>query len=148
MVLSHYTDRGGLEGIAQSKAFWATNFLSVNDTTEYFFAWKKIMRHALDAMLSKLPDSLKRPDFDLEAHTTASIEQFRTLVKPMEGYGHLYVTSFAQGQTPDHEERGILTLWHRYTNLEGYCLQFEEGDVRRVLELEASKVSYARAGWV
>lgn len=61
----------------------------------------------------------------------------------MEGYGHLYVTSFARGQTPDHEERGILTLWDRYTNLEGYCLQFKQDDVKRMLELEASKASYA-----
>jgi hypothetical protein len=60
MILSHYTDRNGLEGIAQSKAFWATNFLNVNDTTEYFFAWKRIIRHALGEMLSQLPDDLKR----------------------------------------------------------------------------------------
>jgi hypothetical protein len=146
MILSHYTDRGGLEGIARSKAFWATNFLNVNDTTEYFFAWKQIIGHALDAMLSQLPVDLKRADIDLEAHTTASIEQFRSFVNPMEGYGHLYVTSFARGQTPDHEERGILTLWDRYTNLEGYCLQFEQTDVTRILELEASKASYAWLG--
>src|SRR5438270_3339883 len=104
MILSHYTDRTGLEGIAQSKAFWATNFLNVNDTSEYFFAWKKLLRHAIAATLSTIPDDLKLPNVDLDAHTATSIEQFRGVVNPTEGYGHLYMTSFGRGKTPDHEE--------------------------------------------
>jgi hypothetical protein len=29
----------GLLGIAQSKSLWATNFLNLKDTSEYFYAW-------------------------------------------------------------------------------------------------------------
>ena len=34
-LLSHYTTLDGLEGIAK-KTFWATNFLSLNDTSEAY----------------------------------------------------------------------------------------------------------------
>jgi hypothetical protein len=37
----------------------------------------------------------------------------------------------------------MLTLWDRYTKLEGYCLQFHEVDVRRIIDLEAGRRNYA-----
>jgi hypothetical protein len=63
-------------------------------------------------------------------------------VKSSGGKGHIYVFSFARAATEDHEKRGILTLWHRYTDHKGYCVQFAEDDIRHMMQLEQSKGSY------
>jgi hypothetical protein len=52
------------------------------------------------------------------------------------------VVSFARAQTPDHEARGILTLWDRYTRNSGFCLQFRRSDVERRVEVEKMSFNY------
>ena len=140
-VLSHYTSRAGFEGIIQSKTLWATNFLDLNDSTEFFYAWKILHREALEKALAKIPAENLLPNIDLDAHTETAIQQFKALFPPDRGL--MYVVSFATSSVPDHELRGIRTIWELYTKHEGYCLQFAEEDVRRLLDGEMMKGSYA-----
>src|SRR5215218_9940433 len=126
-LLSHYTSEAGLLGIARSKNLRATNFLSLNDTTEYFFAWAAIQRHALGQVYEFLPPDRRHPSFNAHSYAPGVNTKFRATVAGMDGYGALYVTSFARSQNDDHEKRGILTLWDRYTRCQGYCLQFQRG---------------------
>jgi hypothetical protein len=48
----------------------------------------------------------------------------------------LYICSFALSQTADHEHFGHLSLWDRYTQLTGYCLQYDAGEITSLLEKE------------
>ena len=93
-----------------------------------------------------VPEDLKRQDLDLEGaielQAANSIPMFRSMVQSTEGYGHLFITSFAQARTADHERRGILTIWDRYTGHKGYCLQFDKGDIEHMISLEAMRGSY------
>jgi hypothetical protein len=140
-LLSHYTTKDGLEGIAKSKTLRATSFLQLNDPSEYFYAWEILQRGALRLAIEKMPPGLIPATVDIDAHVTASTEQFRVLFSGDRGL--MYVVSFATASTEDHERRGILTIWDRYTKHEGYCLQFAEEDIRQLLELELMKASYA-----
>ena len=64
--LSHYTSRAGLEGIAETHSLWGTNFLDVNDSSEFLYAWQFLMQEAAQEALKQIPDDQKRPDYDLE----------------------------------------------------------------------------------
>jgi hypothetical protein len=145
VLLSHYTSRAGLEGIAKTASFWATNFLAVNDKAEYVYAWGEIQREAFKYALKRIPPGLLQPGTDSDEATETSLQQMRHQLAASNGYGHLYVTSFALANTPEHEKSGILTLWDRYTKLEGYCLQYERADLERMVQLDAMKQNYAWA---
>ncbi len=145
-VLSHYTKRAGLVGILSSGTLWATNFLDLEDTSEFFYAFDLLCRDAFHYAMSQIPNELKLPNHNLDAAFDALKSDLVNSLKSQDGYGQLYVVSLARGTTPDHEQRGIFTLWDRYTKHEGYCLQFSEQHIREKLKSELSKGSYAWAG--
>lgn len=142
MILSHYTRRTALEGMLRSRAFWATNFLQLDDPSEYFYAWTLLNKEAMRLAMEKVPADLKKPDFDLDAAAKAASEQLRAFGKTADPYGQLYVFSFAGAKDEDENARGILTLWKLYAKMDGYCLQYNEDDVSRVLSAEHTWWSY------
>lgn len=71
------------------------------------------------------------------------VQKIRANIAESDGYDSLYVTSFAVGRSDDENHRGILTLWDRYTSLQGYCLQFDEAALRRKLRREVETHSYS-----
>jgi hypothetical protein len=141
-LLSHYTSRAGLEGIARTGTLWATDFISGRDTAEYFYGWDALQRAAYRYAFERIPEDMRNAATDIEALSRGSTQQFRSLLTGTDGYGHLYMTSFARGTKEDHDKRGILTIWERYTQHQGYCLQFERGDVEHMMRLETSKGNY------
>lgn len=144
--LSHYTTRAGLEGIAQTKSFWATNFLDVNDKAEFVYALKVLMVDAVTLALKKVPPEFKRVEHDMDGEAQRLIAELKTSFTSNDGYGHLYMTSFARAANEDQDRRGILSLWRHYTNYEGYCLQFERTDVEHLLRLDSWKANYVSGG--
>lgn len=144
-MLSHYTNEEGFIGIARSQSLRATEFVSLNDTSEFSYAFKEICRQVYLEVMRTIPPDLIAGDFDqvkIESMVEEIGQRLLEQVKQGDGYGSLYITSFARGGTQEENEEGILTLWDRYTKNEGYCLQFDEGSVRRVLEHEAMRNSY------
>ena len=138
MVLSHYTTGAGLEGMLRSRAFWATNFLQLDDTSEYFYAWSVVNKEAMRLTMHKLPNDRKKADFDLDATVKAATKELREFGKKSDPYGQLYVFSFAQGLDDDENTRGVLTLWRLYAKIDGYCVQYSDSDIRRVLSVESA----------
>lgn len=145
-LLSHYTSRAGLEGIAKTRTFWATSALNVNDTSEFFYAWFELNKAAATQFMEMIPPDKRQAGYDVDKMAAMAVNDFKKFIAGTDGYGSLFITSFARGTTEDHERRGILTLWDRYTKHEGYCIQFDRDDVRRTLELECSKANYEWAG--
>ncbi len=142
MVLSHYTTGAGLEGMLRSRAFWATNFLQLDDTSEYFYAWSVVNKEAMRLTMHKLPNDRKKADFDLDATVKAATKELREFGKKSDPYGQLYVFSFAQGLDDDENTRGVLTLWRLYAKIDGYCVQYSDSDIRRVLSVESAVWNY------
>lgn len=140
--LSHYTSRDGLIGIANSGALWATNFLQLNDSSEYFYAYEALQRDAYDYAMQRIPEDLKLPGIDIKTQSRKLIEEYKKTVASSDGYGQLYVISFASGSTQDHDERGMLTLWDRYTQNMGYCVQFDRAHIKQKLDSELMKAAY------
>lgn len=141
--LSHYTDLNGLNGILSSQSIWATNFLDAKDPSEFFYAWRIMTEEALHIVMANTPEDVKEPNANVPEQATKITKQFReALMASTEDYGHMYTTSFARASTDDQEKRGLLTLWERYPGHSGYCLQFDENDVHRIVELDASRSSY------
>lgn len=64
-LLSHYTTYDGLRGISTSKAFWATNFLDLNDTSEFFFAWGKIFEAASEIFISMISETTRQAEINI-----------------------------------------------------------------------------------
>lgn len=145
-LLSHYTTLAGLEGIAKTRSFWATNFLNVNDTSEFFYGWHQINKAALEIVMELIPDAKKQPGHDIETICENTTKQFKQHFRSTDGYGHLYVTSFARGKTEDHNKRGIRTLWELYNGHKGYCLQFDQNDVQGMLEKDSWISNYEGLG--
>ncbi len=146
-LLSHYTGRPGLEGIARSKTLWATNFLEVNDKTEMEYGYVELTKRSLRMAWAEIEIHLRPEDYrreiDYEQAGKLIAEQFRKSFVGASGSELLYVFSFAKARTEDQERRGILTLWDRYTRLEGYCLQFDRQEVLDLLRRESVRRNYA-----
>jgi hypothetical protein len=146
LLLSHYTNRAGLESIARSKTLWATRFTELNDKREMEYGFVELMTRALRATMDEV-SALLNPEERRPMNYDAAGEQiairFRLMFEGTSAHEPLYVFSFAKGKTDDQDRRGILTLWDRYTHLEGYCLQYEATEVRKLLELEATRRNYA-----
>lgn len=145
-LLSHYTSRAGLEGIASSKCIRATKFSQLNDKREIEYGYIEFVRRALLGVFAELDKiMLRKPGvtLDLTDGEQRLVEQFRNSFRGDKGSEPLYVASFAKGKTEDHDNRGMLTLWDRYTKLQGYCLQFRESDVRKIIDLESGQWNYA-----
>lgn len=145
-LLSHYTQRAGLEGIARDGALRATNFLDLEDTSEFFYAWSQIRAISRDLARQEIKDVEDQLGLTTDGLLNDNIAELKHSLDAMEGYGHLYVTSFATGVTEDHDKRGHLTLWARYGDHRGYCLQFDRDDLRRLLRLDAQSSSYEWVG--
>jgi hypothetical protein len=145
MLLHHYTNSQGLLGIANSKSFWATNFLQMNDGEEFFYAWDKIQQYAYDYVRTRIPADLMRPEVHLEQSKEKFLKQARAhlLSQMVHGYEQLYVTSFAEPRTVEQKNNGILTLWDRYKDCRGYCLEYSISRINRILEQEQSSFNYA-----
>jgi hypothetical protein len=146
MKLSHYTNERGLCGIVRSQSLRATDFLALNDETEFVYATQALWEEALEKTLPKIPADLRNTTKNLDHLRSLIPDSIETLKKQIEegdGYGSLYVTSFARGRNDDQDERGILTLWQRYGDYEGYCLQFKIEDIRRIVTHERTYYSYA-----
>lgn len=141
-LLSHYTTREGLDGIAETRVFWATSFMDLNDKSEYFYAWRSLLLGAKEQFLLRIPEKARPKSDDYDSVMGKVSDDLRVQMAQTDGVGHMYVTSFARGTTEDHKRRGILTIWDRYTAHKGYCLQFEQADVERMVRLDAMKTNY------
>lgn len=148
-MLSHYTNRQGLEGILKTETIWATHFLDLNDSSEYFYAWDALACRAAEYFYSRIPEEM-RPE---EGERRDVVDKMKALVRAtfastQDSTGNLYVTSFARARNEDQERRGILTLWDRYTKFEGYCLQFPRDYIERMLQFEMMKGNYISASLI
>jgi hypothetical protein len=145
-LLSHYTSEAGFIGVVRSQALWATEFLALNDNMEFVFALRALYARAITECSRAIPADLRDPQTSedyIRSLPDRAIRQLKDTVAASDGYGSLYVCSFARGRNKDEDERGILTLWDRYTRLNGFCLQFDDIKVRSLLEAELRTGSYA-----
>jgi hypothetical protein len=107
-----------------------------------------IWEEALAQTLPKIPTDLRDPSKgvdQLRSLVPDYVAMLKKQVEESDGYGSLFVTSFARGRNDDEDDRGILTLWDRYTRNEGYCVQFDIESARRMVEAEGTYHSY---GWL
>jgi hypothetical protein len=145
--LSHYTRRAGLEGIARSKSLRATRFSELNDKREMEYGFTELTLRAMRAAYREAEKLLKPTDQrrQLDYHQAAKeiAGRFKKSFEGDAGSEPLYIVSFAEARTEDHQRRGILTLWDRYTRLEGYCLQFDANEIQALLKLESTRRNYA-----
>ncbi len=150
MLLSHYTSRKGLEGIARDKSIWATKFSELNDKREVEYGHIEITKRSIAATFAKLDTVFKRLNpgkpIDYAEAERRLLAHFRETFVGPKASEPLYFTSFAIAKTEDQEKRGILTLWDRYTQLRGYCLQYDSGEVNRALDREVAKYDYPLLG--
>jgi hypothetical protein len=146
-LLSHYTSFAGLEGIARSKTLWATDFMALNDKTELGYGYVEMhmrgLRTAWEEVLMKLRADGYSPELNFDDAREKIAELHRRSFEGPRGSERLYVFSFAKAATEDQQRIGLLTLWERYTRSEGYCLQFDEDEVRALLRREATSRNYA-----
>jgi len=146
--LSHYTSEYGLIGIVRSQSLWATDFLALRnkDETELTYALSALVGEAALLALTKIPSDLRDPnkgDDDMRSELAAHISAFKDQVANGDGYGSLYVTSFARGKTEEEDEHGIATHWERFTGNEGYCIQFTTDWIKGLIEDERTNHTHA-----
>ena len=145
-LLSHYTTRAGLKGIARGKTLWATRFSDLNDKTEMEYGFVELTISALRTAMGeteKLMQPYERRALDYEEAAAKLVAYFRSSFEGERSSEPLYVFSFAKGQTAEQERRGHLTLWDRYTAQKGYCLQYDREEVLQLLRRESQTNNYA-----
>jgi hypothetical protein len=115
---------------------------------EYGFI--QLTTRAMRAAYAEAEKLLKPEDYrlQLDYHQAEKqlAEHFKKSFEGDIGSEPLYVVSFAKGRTEDHERRGMLTLWDRYTRMEGYCLQFDAGQIDALLRRESLTRNYGLLG--
>jgi hypothetical protein len=89
-----------------------------------------------------IPETTRQAEVDIGIIRDNAKKQIIEDMRSKDGYGELYITSFARGKSDDHNERGIRTLWHMYNEHKGYCLQFEQADVKHMMYLDSLSSSY------
>jgi hypothetical protein len=146
-LLSHYTRREGLEGIVGTGTFWATDFLYLDDPLEFFYALRYLNEAAQEMVMCLIPPGKKKTTYDLNSAFESAKNQLKQTLQSSEGYGNLYVLSFAQERPNDENQRGIRRLWAEYAgDGDGYCLQFDLRDVNRMLDQERQRCNYEKIG--
>lgn len=141
-LLHHYTCLNGLEGIANSQTLWATRFLDLNDSSEFIYAWKKIYCSAIETLRKIIPLDIQNLECDIDALGVSVASALKERCNLAGGYGQPYITSFARATSEDEDKRGILTLWDRYTKFEGYCLQFDQNEIRQLIDADKKISNY------
>jgi hypothetical protein len=145
-TLSHYTDFRGLVGIVKSQSLRATEFSALNDSSEFIYALQILSQEAMRKFKTDFPDKSIFGDAlsgDYAQNISNQFSEFmKTTILSNSGYGSYFTTSFARGKNKDEDERGILTLWDRYTQLKGFCLQFDGNKIIEKIRTEADRYSY------
>jgi hypothetical protein len=145
-LLSHYTSRAGLEGIARTKSLWAGNFFQMNDKVELIYGLREVTLRALRAAFVEMRkheipghpigDVIDKDFLDLL--TAHYVQTFRnTNVNE-----HLHIFSFARATTQHQEDFGHRSLWREYTGNKGYCLQFLQTDIESLISIESHIRTY------
>lgn len=119
----HYTDSGGLIGIVQNRALWATNIQFLNDSLEFDFGLQKVTA----AIRSGL-ERVRNNNSGETPFSTALEKSVETAINLLEGVGRnskaaQFVCCFSS--FPDD-----LSQWRGYAR-EGYCITF---DAERLME--------------
>lgn len=101
--LFHYTDQNGLLGIINSHSFWATKITCLNDSSEYFLAFK-IAKSILEKLATNRDVDLIKVEY---------------LLDELSGYqDNIFVGSFS-------EKGDLLSQWRAYgSSTSGYALGF------------------------
>ncbi len=101
--LFHYTDQNGLLGIINSRSFWASKITCLNDSSEYFLAFK-IARSILEVLANDRKFDSVKVEYLLD-----ELSSFQD---------NIYVGSFS-------EKGDLLSQWRAYgSNSSGYALGF------------------------
>lgn len=129
-VLYHYTGIGGLLGIVDSRAIWASRIYYLNDSKEIL--------HACDV----LGTLLMQREGVVEPGEREFVKQFREWLETFRRTPyHLFVFSLS-------EERSLLSQWRSYTpHGKGVSLGFSPAVLNHVLqspEFRIAKCLYAR----
>ena len=108
-VVYHYTRRGGLQGIFNTKVLWATNIRYLNDASEFSTAVQ-----VAEAVLDEIGAN------DLEKYKKTALDKFRSWIAPQNNQQYqAYVCSFS-------EDWNSLSQWRSYCKAgDGYAIGFD-----------------------
>lgn len=142
----HYTTEQGLFGIVRSQALHAIDFIALKDKTEFVYTLSAIFEEVITQMLPQIPEDIRDKIKGVE-HIHSLIPKYinalRKHVEESDGYGSLYVTSFARGKNENEDEIGIPHLWQNYAKNDGFCLQFSRERINRLITHEKERHSYS-----
>ena len=122
-LLYHYTSAEALLGILQSGSLWATDIRFLNDTAEFSFAYRVLLRE-LHNRAGRLRNERVRSIVQDELAEAAS----RTNASA-------YVISFS-------EHGNALSQWRAYAPRDGVAIGFHPGALRSVEDFALSKCQY------
>jgi hypothetical protein len=111
-----------------------------------FYGHAELAKAALEKAVAECKRLMKPGEggvLDLDHAGRAIFDFYKQAYANNSALERLYVTSFAKVRTDDQEQRGSLTHWARYTDHKGYCLLYEESEIRKLIEIEKTKRVYA-----
>jgi hypothetical protein len=164
--LYHYTSRVGLEGIVRTNTIWATNYRSLNDSSEIIHLKKPFAR----ALVPRFRDIVEASNID--AHRRQLLEAgggyeglagsfveslYRATFESPGGFTAIetYITCFCTHAADRFyvRENGLLSQWRGYSGGDGFCIVLETPALCRLLarefdehywvHLQANPVRYA-----
>lgn len=112
--LYHYTDAGGLYGIAHHQKLWLTSLHYLNDSQEYYYAFdllKQIIEQEYPGMLDE--------------------KQLEIFGKGMSGIFTFSLT----------EEKDLLSQWRGYCPNGGYSLSFDKSKLNRIVSDKSLQIA-------
>jgi hypothetical protein len=156
--LHHYTTFSGLSGIIRSKTIWATNFSSLNDTSEVLLLRNPLIQAVANSYLGYIlirqgTDSLFR-QFIMQrgGHSSVATSDASSLIDTLyekifeNSLAEPFIASFCSHANDQlyEKENGLLSQWRGYGNDGGFCIVFDTAALGTLLEAEFNAFNWVQ----
>lgn len=137
--LFHYTTLDGLEGILQAKCLWATDFATLNDSSEIHYAKRFINNHILDYL--KKEDYYDRDDINEISDIVVDSVYKAT-------GDNIFILSFCEHNDSYLAKNGLLSMWRGYKSevAIGFCKDKVIEKCREITTYFDDRVKYYQPG--
>lgn len=146
----HYTNLEGLKGILTTQSLWATNYSSLNDSTELMHSKKYIYKIIEPIICNKYLNIAKNPfnkqeiknlgdmnnciDHDINVFVDSVYRNLNT---------HIFILSFCgMSEVATINKNGLLSQWRGYGRDGGFMLVFDTLAIEELLIKEANFYAY------
>jgi hypothetical protein len=147
----HYTDATGLLGILSTNLLFASDYRFLNDTSEVGII-RDLVVPVFEAEIAELMPKLVEKGWlrgfyefhGISGNRSQAEGFFKTLLSVVNEISPLFIISFCRHEEGSEEyTHGLLSQWRGYGRGGGFAIEFDEGEIDKLLAAELQRFAYA-----